>query len=185
MFKREKDEIYYNKENKTYTKIIKPRLNKRIKYFFRLRKYPGENVKYIAKLLEKNGIDTLKVIQAEKYLTITKEIIGNTLIKEIRMTKNDEKKSYLVKKYIETVVKIINLGIYYGDFNFGNFIVSNDKLYVIDLEDYRKDFFSKFRKKDMMKRLKKTLDFIQNDLKKEKINIDAAKIYLEIKIKTK
>ena len=55
------------------------------------------------------------------------------------------------------VSKIINLGIYFGDFNFDNFIVYQNELYVIDLEDYRKDFFSTYRKKSLIKRLKRQL----------------------------
>ena len=55
------------------------------------------------------------------------------------------------------VSKIINLGIYFGDFNFDNFIVYQNELYAIDLEDYRKDFFSTYRKKSLIKRLKRQL----------------------------
>ena len=55
------------------------------------------------------------------------------------------------------VSKIINLGIYFGDFNFDNFIVYQNELYAIDLEDYRKDFFSAYRKKSLIKRLKRQL----------------------------
>ncbi|MHD0314250.1 MULTISPECIES: BUD32 family EKC/KEOPS complex subunit [Fusobacterium] len=47
----------------------------------------------------------------------------------------------LIDKYIEIIAKIIELGIYFGDFNYYNFIVNDGELFVIDLEDYRKDIF--------------------------------------------
>lgn len=90
-----------------------------------------------------------------------------------------------MKKYIEIVIKIINLEVYFGDFNFRNFIVRNKELYVIDLEDYRKDFFSKFRKKDMMKRLKRTLNEIEKNLISQDIRVDGEEIYLKIEEKVK
>ena len=49
------------------------------------------------------------------------------------------------------------MGIYFGDFNFNNFIVYENELYAIDLEDYRKDFFSIYRKKSLIKRLRRQL----------------------------
>lgn len=49
------------------------------------------------------------------------------------------------------------MGIYFGDFNFDNFIVSQEELCAIDLEDYRKDLFSAFRKKSLIKRLRRQL----------------------------
>lgn len=185
MFKRAKDEIYYDEVNKTYTKLIKPRFNKKMKYFFGLRKYPGKNVKYISDLFLQNGIRTFEVIEVSKYKTVTKEITGDTLMDKIIRLKNDEEINNLIEKYIKIVVKIIELGVYYGDFNFGNFIVNNGKLYVIDLEDYRKDFFSKFRKKEMMRRLKRTLINTQKNLENRKIRLDGEEIYLKIEEKLK
>lgn len=185
MFKREKDEIYYDKINKTYTKIIKPRLNKKIKYFFKFRKYPGENVKYISELFKKNRIKTLEIIEFNKYKTVTKEINGDTLMNEIIKLNDNEERDILINKYIEIVVKIINLEVYFGDFNFRNFIVQNKELYVIDLEDYRKDFFSKFRKKEMMRRLKRTLYNTEKNLENRKVKLNGEEIYLKIEEKLK
>ena len=70
---------------------------------------------------------------------------------------NNYESKILIEEYIKLITKIINLGVYFGDFNFGNFIVHNKELYAIDLEDYRKDFFSKYRKKSLIKRLKRQL----------------------------
>ena len=78
------------------------------------------------------------------------------------------------------ITKIINLGVYFGDFNFGNFIVHNKELYAIDLEDYRKDFFSKFRRKSLLKRLKRELRKNEKILKNVDENLKAEEIYLKI-----
>ena len=83
------------------------------------------------------------------------------------------------------ITKIINLGVYFGDFNFGNFIVHNKELYAIDLEDYRKDFFSKFRRKSLLKRLKRELISNEKFLKKVDKNLKAEEIYLKIEKKLK
>lgn len=78
MIKNEKDEVIYNPQDKTYTKIMRPKLNKKIKYFFRIRKYPGENIKYISEILKKNGIKTFDIVEYSNYKVITKEIPGNS-----------------------------------------------------------------------------------------------------------
>ena len=83
------------------------------------------------------------------------------------------------------ITKIINLGVYFGDFNFGNFIVHNKELYAIDLEDYRKDFFSKFRRKSLLKRLKRELRKNEKILKNVDEDLNGEKIYLKIEEKLK
>ena len=186
MFKREKDQLIYNETEKTYTKIINPRLNKKIKYFFRLRRYPGENVKYISELFLKKGIKTFEVIEANKYKTITKEVIGKTLTEELEITNDSEKIKRLIEKYVDIVSKIISLNVYFGDFNYYNFIVNEkEELIVIDLEDYRKDLFSKFRRKEMLKRLKAKLIYMENIMKNKNENLNGEKIYLKIEEKLK
>ena len=101
---------------------------------------------------------------------------------------NNNDKRYvktLIEKYIETVTKIIELGVYFGDFNFGNFIVSNGEIYAIDLEDYRKDFLTRFRRKPMMKRLKRELKGREEILNRMNEYFNGEKIYQQIKEKIK
>ena len=148
--------VVYDIDKKIYIKYFYPNFYKKLKYFFKFRRYPGENYKYISKILEKNGIRVANVLFYSKYNIITKEVNGKNLFEELKKA-NKEEGEELLKKYIEIVSKIINIGIYFGDFNFGNFIVSNKELYAIDLEDYRKDFFSSYRKKSLIKRLKRQL----------------------------
>ena len=172
--------VVYDTEAKTYTKTIKLKWKKKIKCILGLRKYPGENIKYIADIFNKNGIKTFEVLKYSKYMVVTKEIDGKSLMDEI-INNNDKKYiKILIEKYIDMVTRIIELGVYFGDFNFGNFIVSNGEVYAIDLEDYRKDFLTKFRKKSTMKRLKRQL------LEKEEVLIkmyeyfNGEKIYQQI-----
>ena len=148
--------VVFDTENRIYTKYFYPKFDKRLKYFLGFRKYPGRNYKYISDILEKDGIKVAEVIDFDKFMIKTKEIMGKNLSEEF-INSEKERGKELINKYIEIVSKIINLGIYFGDFNFDNFIVYQNELYAIDLEDYRKDFFSTYRKKSLIKRLKRQL----------------------------
>lgn len=163
--------VIYNSENKTYTKIIKCKLKKRIKFFFKIRKYPGENIKYISELFRKNGIKALEVLEYSKYKVVTKEITGKTFLEELISNYNNYESKVLIEEYIKLITKIIN---------FGNFIVHNKELYAIDLEDYRKDFFSKFRRKSLLKRLKRELRKNEKILKNVDENLRVEDIYKKI-----
>ena len=148
--------VVFDTENRIYTKYFYPKFDKRLKCFLGLRKYPGRNYKYISDILEKEGIKVAEVIDFDKFMIKTKEIMGKNLSEEF-INSEKERGKELINKYVEIVSKIINLGIYFGDFNFDNFIVYQNELYAIDLEDYRKDFFSTYRKKSLIKRLKRQL----------------------------
>ena len=148
--------VVFDTENRIYTKYFYPKFDKRLKYFLGFRKYLGRNYKYISDILEKEGIKVAEIVNFNKYSVSTKEITGKDLSEEL-INSEKERGEKLINKYIEMVSKIINLGIYFGDFNFDNFIVYQNELYAIDLEDYRKDFFSTYRKKSLIKRLKRQL----------------------------
>jgi RIO-like serine/threonine protein kinase len=172
--------VVYDTEAKTYTKTIKLKWKKKIKCILGLRKYPGENIKYIAEIFQKNGIKTFNVLEYSKHSVVTSEIEGRSLMDEILETKNKEEAQVLIDKFVSIVTKIINLNVYYGDFNFNNFIVSNGEVYAIDLEDYRKDFLTKFRKKSTMKRLKRQLLEKEEVLTKMNEYFNGEKIYEQI-----
>lgn len=148
--------VVYDTEKKIYTKYFYPKFDKKLKCFLGFRKYPGRNYKYISDILEKDGIKVAEIIDFSKYSVSTKEINGKDLSEEL-INSEKARGEKLINKYIEIVSKIINLGIYFGDFNFDNFIVYQDELYAIDLEDYRKDFFSVYRNKSLIKRLRRQL----------------------------
>ena len=173
--------VVYDTENKTYTKTIKLKWKKKIKCILGLRKYPGENINYIANLFRQNKIKTFDILEYSKNSVVTSEIEGRILMDEILVTKDRDKVQILIDKFVDIVTRIISLGVYYGDFNFGNFIVSNGELYVIDLEDYRKDFFTRFRKKSIMKRLKRQLLEKEKILEKMNEYFNGKEIYKKIK----
>lgn len=172
--------VVYDTESKTYTKTIKLKWKKKIKCILGLRRYPGENIKYIADLFHRNKIKTFEVLEYSKYMAVTKEIEGRSLMDEIINNNDKENVDILMNKYIEMVTKIIELGVYFGDFNFSNFIVSNGELYAIDLEDYRKDFLTKFRRKSIMKRLKRQLLEKEKILEKMNEYFNGEKVYKQI-----
>ena len=172
--------VVYDTEAKTYTKTIKLKWKKKIKCILGLRKYPGENIKYIAEIFQKNGIKTFNVLEYSKHSVVTSEIEGRSLMDEMLETKSKEEAQVLIDKFVSIVTKIINLNVYYGDFNFNNFIVSNGEMYAIDLEDYRKDFLTKFRKKSTMKRLKRQLLEKEEVLIKMHEYFNGEKIYQQI-----
>ena len=148
--------VVFDTKKRIYTKYFYPKYDKRLKCFLGFRKYPGRNYKYISDILEKDGIKVAEVVDFDKYSVSTKEINGKDLSEEL-INSEKERGKELINKYVEIVSKIINLGIYFGDFNFDNFIVYQNELYAIDLEDYRKDFFSAYRKKSLIKRLRRQL----------------------------
>ena len=164
-----KSKVIYNDVEKTYTKYFYSGYSKKIKFFLGLRKYPGRNYKYISDIFEKEGIKVAEIIDFDKYMIKTKEILGISLL-EYLIYNSEDKKKIFIKKYIDLVSKIINFGMYFGDFHFGNFIIYNDEIYVIDLEDYKKDILSKYRKKSLLKRLKRYLLRVNKMYNKEICN---------------
>ena len=132
-----RSKVYYNDTKDEYVKLFFPKFSKKLKYFFGLRKYPGHNFKFISDELNKLGIHTAKIIKYGKYSVITKNIDGKNLDE---YTKGNIKHPIL-KDFIKIVSTILKNNIYFGDFNFKNFIVKNNKIYAIDLEDYRKEKF--------------------------------------------
>lgn len=142
----------HDPDENIYIKEFHPKLSFRLKFFLRLRKYPGKNFQYIADKLNDINIKTPKIIEASNYKVVTKEIDGELLKDAIK------KDHSLVKPYLDLIAKVIENNIYFGDFNTGNFIVKSGRIYALDLEDYRKELlFSKGREESLL-RLKKTLN---------------------------
>lgn len=145
--------IKYNKTLDEYEKRFYPPFSKKIKYILRLRKYPGHNFKFISNELNKLGIATADITYCSKYVVKTKNIHGITL--ETYIDKNYSHP--LIKTFIKLVAKIIDNNIYFGDFALDNFIVKDNIIYAIDLEDYRKEMFFTHTKQYTIDRLYKSL----------------------------
>ena len=144
--------VYFDEKREVYIKEFNPKLSFRLKYFFRLRKYPGFNFKFISRELAKLGIKTPEIIYASKYRVETKKIDGVLLSNYLK-----NKQNQVLVKYLDMIVKVLKSDIYFGDFNTRNFIVKNGDIYAIDLEDYRKERFFNRSMSEALMRLKKTL----------------------------
>lgn len=167
--------VEYFPDKKSYLKTFKPKLKNRLKFWIGIRKYPGENFKYISEELGKIGVSSAKVKSFGKYFVETEEIEGMTLEKFLLCYSEDEKEK-VISQFVNYAIKIINAGIYFGDFKYRNFMVDNNqKLIAIDLEDYKKEKFNSNGPSASIRRLKR-------DIKDKEI---ISKIENEVKIKDK
>ena len=89
--------VYFNEKEDTFIKIFKPKFLNRLKYFFRFRKYPGDNFFFISKELKKLEINTVEIISHSHYKIVTKNIHGTPL--HIYLEKNRDNNE-IIKKYI-------------------------------------------------------------------------------------
>jgi len=144
--------VFYDKEKNTYIKKLYPRLEMRLKYELGLRKYPGKNFQYIANILNDLGIKTPIIERVGKYEIVTKKVEGELLSEYLLKDRS------IVKEFLDLIVKVLENGIYFGDFNTDNFIVNNGSIYALDLEDYRKELFFNRTTDEALKRLKTTFD---------------------------
>ena len=145
--------VFYDEEKKLYIKEFYPKMKNKFKYFLRFRKYPGINFNYVTQELNKIGVRTPKVIEYSNYKVVTLELKGKTLKEIFSMNIEDE----IVKKYLKTIVKILNNNIYYRDLGPGNFMYDGENIYAIDLEGYLVGGVLTGRKKELEDRLNKGL----------------------------
>lgn len=149
-----RSKVFYFPQKKSYLKKFYPKFENRMRYFFGLRKYPGINFKFICDELEKLEIKAPKILEYGKYFVETEEVEGILLRKFLEQSIDE----MILEKYADCVSKILNSGIYCGDFNFGNFIVdSHGELVAIDLEDYRKVKYFKRDSREALRRLKREI----------------------------
>ncbi|MGL6167884.1 MAG: hypothetical protein ACRC0Y_06335 [Fusobacteriaceae bacterium] len=167
--------VEYFPNEKSYLKTFKPKLKDKFKFWFRIRRYPGENFKYISEELTKIGVNSVKVKTFGKYFVDTEEIDGTTL-ENFLLCCSDDEKHKIILQFIDYVIRIINAGIYFGDFHYKNFMVDkNQMLIAIDLEGYKKEKINSSGPTASMRRLKK-------DIKDKEVYL---KIESRIKIKDK
>ena len=145
--------VIYDDKKQIYIKKFHPKLKNKIKYFFRLRKYPGDNFNYVSQILNKLGIKTPEVVNYSKYHITTKEINGETLEKYFEKNKNEK----IIKNYLDILVKMLNNNIYYRDMGPGNFMYDGKDIYAIDLEGYLVDGIFTGRNTELEERLNKGL----------------------------
>ncbi|MDX8335920.1 BUD32 family EKC/KEOPS complex subunit [Candidatus Cetobacterium colombiensis] len=137
--------VYYKVSSDSFIKEFTPKFSSKLKYFFKLRKYPGKNFYYISNLLNSLNIKTAKIISYSNYHIETKNIDGITLEEFIKI--KGDNYDYIISQYIFLILTLIKNNIYCGDLHFGNFIVKNNELYALDLEDYHhKNIFWSYKK---------------------------------------
>lgn len=146
--------VFFDMEKNIFIKCFYPKLENRLKFFLHLRRYPGKNFKFIAEALKELGIKVPKITSANKYRVVTEKIEGVLLSEYLQENPGDKK---TIKRFLDIIVKILKSGIYFGDFNMGNFIYSNGEIYAIDLEDYKKEKFFNRGLEEALRRLRKTL----------------------------
>lgn len=146
--------VYYDKNKNIFIKKFKPKFSAKLKYFFRLRKYPGDNFYFISSELTKLNISTVQVLAFSHYSVTTKKLFGIPLNQYIL----DHSSSIILNKFIEIICTLLENGIYCGDLSYDNFFVVNEEIYAIDLEDYRKVKFLKRDNKEAIRRMKGKVD---------------------------
>lgn len=157
--------VFYDKSRDTFIKKFTPKLSNRIKYFFKLRKYPGQNFHYISSFLSSLNIKTPTIVKYSNYCVETKNIKGVSLEEFIKSNPINKK---IIDDFTLLVITIINNNIYCGDLSLDNFMVKDNQIYVLDLEDYRHVKFFKHTKDEFLKRLKGKVpkDIFENIIKK-------------------
>lgn len=142
--------VYFDETNNHFIKIFKPKFINKLKYFFRLRKYPGDNFFYIAEELQKLGIKTVEIVNFSHYKVVTKNIAGISLNKYLESNSNNEQ---ILQKYVHLISTLLKNNIYSGDLSYDNFFVKDNEIIVIDLEDYRKVNFLARTSKEAIRRM--------------------------------
>lgn len=142
--------VFYNSKTDTFIKTFSPKLINRFKFFINLRLYPGNNFYYICNLLNSLNIKTPIVINYSKYHIETANLHGESLENFLERNPNDLK---IINKYVHIILILLKNNIYCGDLSLDNFILKNNEIYALDLEDYKHIKFSKYNRKEFLRRL--------------------------------
>ncbi len=143
--------VFYDENRDVFIKKFTPKRVNKIKFFLRFRKYPGENFYYISKLLNSLNIKTPIVLIHSHYYVETKNLNGISLDKFIENNPTD---TDILNKYALLVLTLMRNNIYCGDLSLDNFMVKDNDIYALDLEDYRHVKFFKHTNEEFLKRLK-------------------------------
>lgn len=146
--------VFYDEKNDTYIKTFNPKFINRLKFLFRFRNYPGKNFYFISNILKSLNLYSAEVINFSNYSVTTKNLHGINMETYIKKYPNSD----IISQYITFVKKLIDNNIYCGDLSYDNFIVKDERLYAIDLEDYKKVKFFNKDKKEFFRRLKQKID---------------------------
>lgn len=166
--KNHKRSVHYDEEKKQYTKLFTPKLELKLKYWFGLRQYPGLNFAYIAGKLESLGLKTPPVVAAEKYKVITQEVEAPTLEEYLQNVDDPT----IEPRLIDLVATILNSGIVFFDFHYGNFLYKDGEIYILDLEGYSDSIFVSRGRSGVLYRIEKHLGpHFREEVEKRWVNV--------------
>lgn len=151
--KNNKRSLFYDIDSKQFTKFFTPKLELKLKYWFGLRNYPGLNFAYIAQRLHMLGLKTPDVIAASKYSVITQDVEAPTLAEYLQQHDDPT----IQPRLVELIAKILNAGIVFFDFHYGNFLYKDGEIYVLDLEGYSDSIFVSRGRAGVLYRIEKHL----------------------------
>lgn len=143
--------LFYDEKHKHFIKVFTPKFKLKLKYWFKLRTYPGINFAHIAKRFAALGITTPRVVYADKYTVVTEKFDAPTLGDYLARNSDPS----VMPRFAELIASILNSGILYFDFNLGNFLYKNNQFIALDLEDYRDTIFVSRGRKGVLFRIEK------------------------------
>ncbi|MEG2092661.1 Mn2+dependent serine/threonine protein kinase [Cetobacterium sp.] len=149
--KHKRSSVFYNEQTDSFIKTFSPKFKWKLKFFFRLRRYPGDNFYYISNLLNSLNIKTPKIIKHSKYFIETKNLAAMSLKEHLELNPND---TDTIEQFVNLISILMKNNIYSGDLTPRNFIFKNGDIYALDLEDYRHNTRLTFKKKNFLRRLK-------------------------------
>jgi tRNA A-37 threonylcarbamoyl transferase component Bud32 len=141
--------VYYNARLGLYKKVFTPSWWRRVRFFLRMRRYPGYHYAHIAESLKLAGLSTPKVVEVSHFSVTTKAVDG-ILLFEALLNPDRHQIEILLNQYVNTVSTIFSEHLYFPDFHFKNFIVFKGELYALDLDSYYIGHFSHWRIKRLV-----------------------------------
>ncbi len=151
-----------------HTKIFKGNFNDEVYYLKVLKNYNKkvrkQDVLRSKKLLEELGMKCFDIVETglvgdEKYY-ITKEVKGKDFEELIEEGKTFEEIEVKLKESMITFMKMLNNSLFYFGYNLKNFMLVNDELILIDIEEVQKKIF--FKRKARMKTIWNSLRSLES-----------------------
>lgn len=123
--------VDYSPERDEFIKTFSPKRFDKLRYLLRIRPYPGHNFVIIARHLERLGIATPRIVEAEKYRLVTANIHGTPLKQHIQTSET------LQAQYLDALEAFYRNGIHCRGLHTDNFLVRDDRIVAIDLDAYK------------------------------------------------
>ena len=164
--------IYFFKKytNHSYLKIVQDffRTNRAVRAFKTALYLNSNNIETVIPVL------TIYRFLGKSSIFVTKECKADSLKDIFLKDISDEKKYKLIKKFVVLYDALLELGVFHRDPNLSNFLLLNDNIVLIDMDDIKKKklfpFFKTFINIEKLNRIlllsyirKKDLSFNNND----------------------